>query len=255
MAIHYACWRRLIDDWESLSAAAGQIGSVQSRRFMLIWSSQLPVGSHIEPNQIKWIWLQFPDESLKTRLDALALRGAKELGQDSKEGWFNELRAAPFVQSTITGGSLSASESESEWRLIDDVVKESITLCHLLEAGCGAPSSGFPKESSLAELTKPPTTVVNKRGKRGPTPNYAMASRVAAIVEGTGDDWRENLDEVLMALDDAKIPTPKTWCPRHGYKSWYAAAMDDTARGRHLAIEVIVYRLKLAKENPKETIA
>jgi hypothetical protein len=82
---------------------------------------------------------------------------------------------------------------------------------------------------------------------------------VAAIVErvAPAGDWRVKLDEVLMALDDVdpKIPTPKTWAPKQGYRNWYAAVTaDEAGRGRHLAVEAIKHRLKRAKEKPTETI-
>lgn len=102
-----------------------------------------------------------------------------------------------------------------------------------------------------------PAKSKGKGRKRGPTPDYATAARVAEIVARVAPDgdWRTKLDDILMALDDAKdIPTPKTWAPKHGYRNWYAAAADDTARARHLAIEAIKHHLKLTKEKPTETI-
>jgi hypothetical protein len=105
----------------------------------------------------------------------------------------------------------------------------------------------------------------NEGRRRGPTPDYEKASRVAGVVARVAPalpktglpygEWRSKLEDILMALDDDGIPTPKTWGPKHGYRNWYAAVAADTAeRGRHMAIEAIKYRLKLAEEKPTETI-
>jgi len=94
------------------------------------------------------------------------------------------------------------------------------------------------------------------RKKRGPKPDYEIASRVAEIVKGIAPDgkWRPKLDEICEALDEQKLPMPKTWKPKHGYLSWCEAGIDATARGRHMALEAIKHHLELAKEAPTETI-
>jgi hypothetical protein len=77
------------------------------------------------------------------------LRGAKALGHDSEEAWFDELRMADFVQFKLTGHSLEkqpdGSLLESRQGVIDDVVKQSITLCHVMETDSDESS---PKGSS-----------------------------------------------------------------------------------------------------------
>jgi hypothetical protein len=110
-----------------------------------------------------------------------------------------------------------------------------------------------PEEAAPAQLATESTC---KGRKRGPTRDYETAARVAEVVArvAPGVPWRSKLDEILMALDDAEIPTPGTWLERHEYRNWYAAAADDTSRGRHLAIEAIKHHLKRAKEKPTETI-
>jgi len=100
------------------------------------------------------------------------------------------------------------------------------------------------------------TTVVPATITHGPRIDYATAIKVAQIVQEIAPDgkWRPNLDDILVALDDAAIPTPKTWRPKHGYRNWYAAVTDTVTRGRHMAIEAIKHHLKRAKEMPTETI-
>jgi hypothetical protein len=83
--------------------------------------------------------LHFPDAGLRARLSAIALKCAKGLHRDSEEGWFDALREADFIKFQLTDrsrqhqpdGSMIDSESGS----LNDVVKHSITLCHVLEAG------------------------------------------------------------------------------------------------------------------------
>ncbi|MGB7722296.1 MAG: hypothetical protein WBL65_20515 [Bryobacteraceae bacterium] len=116
-------------------------------------------------------------------------------------------------------------------------------------------------DRKAAEKTPPAQAAIvsnskGQRRKRGPERNYETATRVAEVVERVAPDdkWRSKLDDLLMALDDAEIPRPKTWQPKHGYRSWYAAVADNTTRGRHMAIEAIKHHLKRAKEKPTETI-
>ena len=112
--------------------------------------------------QSQWSWWRFPDESLKARLSAIALRGAKALGHDSEDAWFDKLREADFVKFEFTGHSLEkqpdGSMLESKDGSIDDVVKQSITLCHILEAdGVESLPKGSRRGRSAAEggLSKP----------------------------------------------------------------------------------------------------
>jgi hypothetical protein len=117
-----------------------------------------------------------------------------------------------------------------------------------------------PKAVETASAQPKPAASSSATGQgrnRGPKRDYVTAVRVAKVVAhiAPGGDWRASLDDILMALDDAKIPTPKTWGPKQGYRDWYAAvAADQAGRGRHLAIEAIKHHLKLAKEKPTETI-
>jgi hypothetical protein len=163
MATDFAFWRSLRGDFEAL----------QPGQFSLIWSSHLPMNFKGERLQSQWTWWRFPDESLKARLCAIALRGAKALGHESEDAWFDRLREADFVKFKLAGQSIEkqpdGSMLEPRDGSLDDVVKQSITLCHVLEADCVAPP---PKDSSRGRraaeggFTKPgppqpdsPTTV------------------------------------------------------------------------------------------------
>jgi len=88
--------------------------------------------------QSQWSWWRVPDQSLTARLSAIALRGAKALGYDSEDAWYDKLRKAKFTEFKLTGNAREkqpdGSVLDSEFGSIDNVVKESITLCHVLEA-------------------------------------------------------------------------------------------------------------------------
>jgi hypothetical protein len=115
MQIDSAFWRSLRADFESL----------QGQEFRLTWNSRPLTGFPWEsPGATHWAWVNFPDESLKARLGAMALRGARALGYDSEDGWYDQLRKAFFGGVDLTGSVDT----------INDVVKESITLCYTLEA-------------------------------------------------------------------------------------------------------------------------
>jgi hypothetical protein len=88
-----------------------------------------------------------------------------------------------------------------------------------------------------------------KRRHPGPSKDYETALRVAAIVTPFGPQWSsgETLDEVLEALEEKKIPTPRTWPKREEpLNSWTAAGLDSETRD--LARKAIKYYLNLAEE-------
>ena len=121
------------------------------------------------------------------------------------------------------------------------------------------PGDTVPNGVETAPAQPQPVVTPNSQSacrKRGPTRDYKTAARVAEVIARVAPegDWRSRLDDVLMALDDEKIPTPKTWEQKHGYRNWYAAVADSSTRGRHLAVEAIKHHLKRAKEQPTETI-
>jgi hypothetical protein len=164
MATDSAFWRSLREDFEGL----------QPGQFSLTWSSHLPLNFKGQQLQSQWTWWRFPDESLRARLIAIALRGAKALGYESEEAWFDRLREADFVKFKLAVQSIEkqpdGSMLESRDGSINDVVKESITLCHVLEADGVEPlskDSGRDTRAAEGGFTRPvppqpesPTTVV-----------------------------------------------------------------------------------------------
>src|SRR5436309_1700591 len=136
--------------------------------------------------QSQWRWWQFPDDSLRARLSAIALRGANALGHDSEDAWFDKLRQADFVKFEFTGHSLEKQPDGSRLELrdgsIDDVLKQSITLCHVLEADC---VESLPKDSSRGKrserggFTKPPLL----------QPGSPTAVDGGTEENGSGADW------------------------------------------------------------------
>jgi hypothetical protein len=133
-------WRDLREDFEGLQPAM----------FSLIWSTQLPMSLDDQLLQSQWTWWHFPDESLRARLRAIALKGARALGGNSEDAWFDALREADFVKFKLSGEALEnqpdGSMLESRSGSIRDVVKHSITLCHILEtraAGAFSKATGI----------------------------------------------------------------------------------------------------------------
>jgi hypothetical protein len=77
----------------------------------------------------------------------------------------------------------------------------------------------------------------------GPARDVATAKRVAEIVRRVthGQPWKGELDDICEALDEEKIPCPKTWKKRE-IRSWAGA----TATDRQLAIKAIDHHLENA---------
>jgi hypothetical protein len=149
-----AFWRSRREEFESLPHG----------EYRLIWSTGLPISWAGELLPSQWSWWRFPDESLRARLSAVALKCARALGHDSEDGWFDEIRKADFVKYKLTGRGLEKQPNgivvEREYGPLADVVKHSITLCHLLETGAS------PRR--LPEST--PEKSVNRRSRQEPEP-------------------------------------------------------------------------------------
>jgi hypothetical protein len=132
-ATNFAFWRQLREDFESLPPG----------EYIVTWNSHPPRTLNGTQLRGHWAWWRFPDESLRARLCAIALRGAKALGSGSEDAWFDRLREADFVMFKLCGDTVEqlpdGSVQESRDGSIYDVVKHSITLCHMLEAECVNP--------------------------------------------------------------------------------------------------------------------
>jgi hypothetical protein len=152
-----AFWHHRRDEFHSLPPA----------EYTLVWSNRRPVdlNGRLLPSQ--WSWLRFPDESLRARLSAIALKCAKALGHDSEDGWFDELRKADFVKFKLTGrrqeNQPDGSIVEQKLGLLSDIVKHSITLCHVLEAAGSQHNAKSSRQLAiglLAHKSEPPSGLV-----------------------------------------------------------------------------------------------
>jgi hypothetical protein len=237
-------WRSLRGNFESLGP--GQFG--------LMWTSVRPmdlVTNILLPSN--WIWWRFPDKGLRARFSAFALQGAKGLGYATEDDWLDALRASEFVDFRVSASGWETRPDgtvvEGESGFIDDVVKHSITLCHILEAG-GLPES---RTGAIEPTRMEPGPAANaaessgKGRKRGPKTDYKVAARVAEIVARVAPDgeWRGKLDDVCEALDEEGIPFPAKWRKDRQCRCW-ADCLEKA-----IAIKVIEYRLKTAKMRSK----
>jgi hypothetical protein len=91
-----------------------------------------------------------------------------------------------------------------------------------------------------------PLTQKPAREKPGPKTDREASSRVLEIVTRVAgsDPWKTKLDDICDALDEARIPRPKTWVNRKPpLRSWADAAMEEP----ELAKKAIAYQLKRAR--------
>src|SRR5262249_5841072 len=94
-----------------------------------------------------------------------------------------------------------------------------------------------------------PTEGPAKARKRGPKPDYATASMVAGVVRRVAPgDWRPKLDDICDALDEAKVPCPRTWHRRYGGANLWSDYPEKAT-----AIKAIEERLRTARNHPRPT--
>jgi hypothetical protein len=160
-------WRKRREELESLP----------SGEYSLIWSTCPPVSLDGKLLPSQWSWWRFPDVSIRARLSAIALKCAKGLGHDSEDGWFDRLRTADFVKFRLTGAGRQRQPDRSmvdyESGVIKDIVKHSITLCHILEAGGSLTPSEPIREPRAIDLNADGSNLPRRSGD--------------AILNGNGD--------------------------------------------------------------------
>ena len=103
---------------------------------------------------------------------------------------------------------------------------------------------GTEDSASATSVPAPGAPASPIQRKPGPQPNYELANQVAELVRNIAGDepWPPKLDDICEALDDQKIPRPKTWKTR-GYSSWCAAGVAE----RSLVVKAITHHLELSK--------
>ena len=108
-----------------------------------------------------------------------------------------------------------------------------------------------PQEAVPPKPPQPPTdtaeTGAQPSPRRGPKPNYETALRVEKVVARVAREgnWRSQLDDICIELDEEAIPRPKTWKER-GHHDWL-----DALRERPLVEKAITHHLKLARHHRK----
>jgi hypothetical protein len=113
----------------------------------------------VAPPSAKWEFDGPEDDTVRTRLSALAYRGAQACGRKSGDGWFDLICEAEFAAASVK--TFDAPLSEEQYLLsveLADVVEHSITQCYLFEALSEGTKRAEPDE--VAELQ--PTVVRNK---------------------------------------------------------------------------------------------
>jgi hypothetical protein len=159
---------------------------------------------------------------------------------------------APWFQTVEEGTGISARELMTEVRIRLYTRRE-----HWKAVACRyAMESEFKrataKRASVDVASSVTTTEVvanfvesNGTGrKRGPKPDHETAARVAETVANVAPngDWRAKWEEICEALDEARIPCPRTWQRNRRYRTWADCGERD------IAVKVIESKLKLAKQ-------
>lgn len=154
-------WRCRREEFESL----------QGGDYSLSWSTRPPIGLDGSPAASHWNWFHYPDASFRARLTAIALKCAKAFGRDSEDGWFDALREADFVGFKLTGNGQYTTKDGTvanyEGGVLRDVVKHSITQCHVLEAAASThqelgPAASTNDVDSAKELRKADKTPLGR---------------------------------------------------------------------------------------------
>jgi hypothetical protein len=138
--------------------------------------------------------------------------------------------------------SRQAGEAEDAIRRVE-IKERSVEVL-----GEPADSSRFGHQADVSAQLRPVLDVKLREQKRGPKPNYGIAELVAELVHRVAGDgsWLAKLDEICDALEEAKVPHPKTW-EKRGHKDWYDALVTE----RSLVVKAITHHLKLNEAQRK----
>lgn len=168
------------------------------------------------------------------------------------------------IAKTKSGESESDVGGREAEAIFLEAFSKTIALLDLAEpmktdAGTGHAFQSMEAGQGLAEETLPakPASLPksDRKGRKpGPKPDYETATLVAEVVarEAPDGDWRSMLDRVCEALDGAGVPCPGTWRKRDPTYLTWSDCME-----KHLVVEAIKYRLKIAKQaqkTPPETL-
>jgi hypothetical protein len=205
MSVDSAFWRKLRADFEGL----------RDHHFSLTWYSSPDLDPRDgSPSESHWSWSKYLDESLRARLSAFALNGARALGYDSEDAWYDQLRSSEFVRFRATGylrGEVVAGVFvDSKFGLIHDVAKESATLCCMLETGgCQTVTSGsvtLPAKSQQLQMSAAPTAVLPRDhiGSSATNATPKIAQCAARALEGT--DFSQVSDAAQVIFDAISVP-------------------------------------------------
>jgi hypothetical protein len=100
----------------------------------------------------------------------------------------------------------------------------------------------------LGDSIRKPSAVEPR--KRGPDPDTENHKQIADIIRRFEPDWRslDKLEDICEALDNAKLPLPKSWAkwkPRKPH-TWMRALQLR----QRLVVQALEYRLKMAPLHP-----
>jgi hypothetical protein len=232
-----AFWRSLREDFEKLQAAE----RLQGHHFSLIVNLG-PLKDMGEPRNVTDYGWDSPDPGLKTRLSALALRGARGLGYESEYHWYDELSSSESVQFDLRGTEVvvlsEGALPETKWGRIGDVVNESITFCHKLEAEPSSPSPSRPAPPSqigagpaATEDSQPGPSETNSTPERRSVafspPGTVLPAGIAKRATRMGLANRQEIEK--HATDEFAVAQERI-AIKHG-KKWHRAKSELGQRG------------------------
>jgi hypothetical protein len=184
----------------------------------------------------------------------LAERGAVELGYDGSgpNHWLNLLKqdSSYYRETTLEHWDRDHDGIKSAAGVISCVCGASAEYCIKCEGLMISASRRKRQARTLGELAtgaresrSSKADVPSGNKKPGPKTDIESARTVARIVAeiAPNGEWREHLEQICEALDDAKIRVPATWA-KQKLRCW--ADCDETER----VVLSLRYRLRVAKK-------